>query len=484
MPPLPRVAAPTVPRLPDVRGTAGGRRPVLRELRRGPRGAARAGAGTGTRTGGRSDDRARPTGPDDVTGHDAAAPDGDTDASEAVTDSFVLAPPLALVPDPPDAGRAGRARRRHAGAGRGAARPGGRPARGRRRPQPKRARRPAAPAEAADSGPVCVACGARRRRRGRLLRALRTRAAAPARPPGEGVGRAWRRSATAACGTTATRTPSPSPPPRCPTAPAAVAAVVCDGVSTAYPPRRRLGRRRDAAGSESLLAALERGAGRRGRRCAARCVAAFDAVTALADDGGRRRAPAPHQQRARLHLRQRGGDRRRLVTVGWVGDSRAYWVPDDRSRPSARLTEDDSWAAQDGRGRPDDARRRRTPTSARTPSPAGSARTRSRSTRTRPPSQPDGPGVIVVLHRRAVELRRVGRRTRRGRTAATPAPGRCAAARRWSAFALDGGGHDNITVAVLPFPADRVPGRTPPRAAGPSSSRTAASAVRQTGRGP
>lgn len=29
-----------------------------------------------------------------------------------------------------------------------------------------------------------------------------------------------------------------------------------------------------------------------------------------------------------------------------MGDSRAYWVPVDRSAPPARLTEDDSWAAQ------------------------------------------------------------------------------------------------------------------------------------------
>ena len=35
-----------------------------------------------------------------------------------------------------------------------------------------------------------------------------------------------------------------------------------------------------------------------------------------------------------------------LLIVGWVGDSRAYWVPDDRTAPPARLTEDDSWAAQ------------------------------------------------------------------------------------------------------------------------------------------
>ncbi len=35
-----------------------------------------------------------------------------------------------------------------------------------------------------------------------------------------------------------------------------------------------------------------------------------------------------------------------LLVVGWVGDSRVYWVPVDRSTPPARLTEDDSWAAQ------------------------------------------------------------------------------------------------------------------------------------------
>lgn len=35
------------------------------------------------------------------------------------------------------------------------------------------------------------------------------------------------------------------------------------------------------------------------------------------------------------------------MTVGWVGDSRAYWIPDDREGAEPyRLTEDDSWAAR------------------------------------------------------------------------------------------------------------------------------------------
>jgi serine/threonine protein phosphatase PrpC len=35
------------------------------------------------------------------------------------------------------------------------------------------------------------------------------------------------------------------------------------------------------------------------------------------------------------------------VVVGWVGDSRAYWLADDGAKtPSRRLTKDDTWAAQ------------------------------------------------------------------------------------------------------------------------------------------
>jgi len=34
-----------------------------------------------------------------------------------------------------------------------------------------------------------------------------------------------------------------------------------------------------------------------------------------------------------------------LLVVGWVGDSRVYWAPRDRKSPSARLTEDDTWVA-------------------------------------------------------------------------------------------------------------------------------------------
>ena len=75
-------------------------------------------------------------------------------------------------------------------------------------------------------------------------------------------------------------------------------------------------------------------------------VAASEAVNALAAEpatapGARPRTRTPPPAPSSAPSSPAG-----LLIVGWVGDSRAYWVPDDRSAPPARLTEDDSWAAQ------------------------------------------------------------------------------------------------------------------------------------------
>lgn len=70
-------------------------------------------------------------------------------------------------------------------------------------------------------------------------------------------------------------------------------------------------------------------------------IAAAEAVNALAGEGPpepSKNAPACTIVSA---LTAEG-----ILTVGWVGDSRAYWIPDDRTTRAARLTEDDSWAAQ------------------------------------------------------------------------------------------------------------------------------------------
>ncbi|WP_063838286.1 protein phosphatase 2C domain-containing protein [Saccharothrix sp. ST-888] len=122
----------------------------------------------------------------------------------------------------------------------------------------------------------------------------------------------------------------------------AVVAVVCDGVSSSARPDEASAAAVDAA-SESLLTALEQGeepeAAMRGA-----IEAAAHAVSALAQDGpltpgGSLNAPACTYVSA---ISAAG-----RITIGWVGDTRAYWIPDDRvSAVPYRLTEDDSWAAR------------------------------------------------------------------------------------------------------------------------------------------
>ncbi|WP_345699340.1 PP2C family serine/threonine-protein phosphatase [Kitasatospora terrestris] len=124
----------------------------------------------------------------------------------------------------------------------------------------------------------------------------------------------------------------------------AVIAVVCDGVSSSARPDEASATAVDAA-SESLLTALEQGtdpvaAMRTAIGTAARAVTdlAYDGRTP-ANESGRLNAPACTYVSA---VAAAG-----LVTIGWVGDTRAYWIPDDRETAEPyRLTEDDSWAAR------------------------------------------------------------------------------------------------------------------------------------------
>jgi serine/threonine protein phosphatase PrpC len=226
----------------------------------------------------------------------------------------------------------------------------------------------------------------------------------------------------------------------------AVAAVVCDGVSTAYRPDDASAAAA-TAGRESLLAALERGTPAKDAMRAA-LMSAFDAVTALADEeepGGvpHHNAPACTYVSAVVT-----GP---VFTVGWIGDSRAYWIPDDRTLPAARLTEDDSWAARMvAAGLMAEAEAY---ADARAHAITGWLGADAVEVDPHVAAfQPEGPGVIVVCTdglwnyaESAAEM-----------TEAIPADARSRplhSARTLLGVALDGGGHDNVTVAVLPFPA-------------------------------
>jgi serine/threonine protein phosphatase PrpC len=301
------------------------------------------------------------------------------------------------------------------------------------------------PASAAGTGPVCVACGvggvdddgycehcghAQPRRRDHQEQELEGVAAVSDR------GLRHHRNEDAFT-VAAARLPDGSP---------AVVAVVCDGVSTAYRPDDASAAA-SAAGSESLLGALERGTGAEEAMRGA-LMAAFDAVTALAAEEDPPGSPGHHNAPACTCVSAVVTGP--VFTVGWIGDSRAYWVPDNRSLPSARLTEDDSWAARmvsaglmsQAEAYADERAHAITGwlgADAVDVDPHVAA------------FQPDGPGVIVVCTdglwnyaESAAELAEV-----------LPADARVRplhSARTLLGVALDGGGHDNVTVAVLPFP--------------------------------
>ena len=206
------------------------------------------------------------------------------------------------------------------GAGRGRRRRG-RPTAAVRTPE-RAATRPTVGAAA------CHECGGDGRRR-RLLHAVRGaggRARATTSPSSRRPG--WRPCATAASGTAATRTPSRSPPGP------SRAATPCWWSATGSRPRptpTSPAWPRPAPRATCWPASGPRRAGHAPppgwRRAPRRSVAAADA----ANDAVHRRHRGRARQPGLVHLRRRRVDGAVLV-VGWVGDSRAYWLPDDGRR--------------------------------------------------------------------------------------------------------------------------------------------------------
>lgn len=228
----------------------------------------------------------------------------------------------------------------------------------------------------------------------------------------------------------------------------AVVAVVCDGVSSATRPDDASKAASEAAG-EALLASLPRGTHPQQAMHEA-VLAASGAVDALAadpslvhDEHRQQNAPACTFVGAVV-----GGG---LLTVGWVGDSRAYWIPNDRTAPPVRLTEDDSWAAQmvannlmsEAEANADERAH------AITGWLGADAYEVEPHTAT---FKPDGPGVVVVctdgLWNYAESAEQLAAVLPYD-APTSPLNG----ARTLVTHALDGGGHDNVTVALVPFPA-------------------------------
>ncbi|KOV26592.1 PP2C family serine/threonine-protein phosphatase [Streptomyces sp. XY152] len=225
-------------------------------------------------------------------------------------------------------------------------------------------------------------------------------------------------------------------------------AIVCDGVSSATRPDEASLAASRAAG-ESLLAALPRGTHPQAAMHDA-IVAAADAVNALADEPEAAREHAPHQNAPACTI-VGAVVTAGLLVVGWVGDSRVYWVPVDRSAPAARLTEDDSWAAQMvAAGLMGEAEAY---ADHRAHAITGWLGADAYELEPHTASfKPDRPGVVVVctdgLWNYAESADEMA-----GVVPADAAVRPLHAARVLVGHALDGGGHDNVTVALVPFPA-------------------------------
>jgi serine/threonine protein phosphatase PrpC len=228
---------------------------------------------------------------------------------------------------------------------------------------------------------------------------------------------------------------------------AATVAIVCDGVSSASRPDEASAAAAGAA-NEALLEALPRGTHPQEAMHEA-ILAAATAVNALAPEvPGAQNAPACTLVGAVVS----GG----LLTIGWVGDSRAYWVPDDRAAVPRRLTEDDSWAAQMvAAGLMGEAE-----AYADVRAHAITGWLGADAYDLEPHTavfKPDHPGVVVVC------TDGLWNYAESARDMAQVLPHDAAARPLHSAqvlvgHALDGGGHDNVTVAVVPFTGPDTPG--------------------------
>lgn len=222
----------------------------------------------------------------------------------------------------------------------------------------------------------------------------------------------------------------------------AVIAVVCDGVSSSSRPHEASAAASEAA-AESLLASLPRGTPAPQAMHEA-LVTAARAVTNLADAD---KVPGRNAPACTIVSAITAGG---ALTVGWIGDSRAYWIPQESGAAPARLTEDDSWAAQmvaaglltDAEAMAD---HRAHAITAWLGADAHEVEPHTAS------FKPDRPGVVIVCTdglwnyaESAAEMARLV--PPEARTAPLPS------AQRLVRHALDSGGHDNVTVAVIPFP--------------------------------
>jgi len=219
----------------------------------------------------------------------------------------------------------------------------------------------------------------------------------------------------------------------------ATVVVVCDGVSTSADADRASQTAADAA-LDDLLLSLRRGESA-GAATSAAIEAAQGAVLALAE-GYEDQVNAPSCTIVAAVVQPD------LVTVGWVGDSRAYWLASDGSA-SRRLTDDDTWAGQLVAGGDVDEGE-----AYKAPHAHATLRWLGPDAPTDPPHVrdfvPTGPGLVLACSDGLWNY--VWDAEDLSRLAAGGWGGLAAGAASLTAVALDGGGHDNITVVLAASP--------------------------------
>jgi serine/threonine protein phosphatase PrpC len=217
----------------------------------------------------------------------------------------------------------------------------------------------------------------------------------------------------------------------------AVVGVVCDGVATSDRADNASQRAVDAALAVMLDAALEgKDAEDATRAAVARAV---EVVAALADPSVPGTAPSCTYVSAVVTPAE--------VTIGWVGDSRAYWLAEDGARV---LTVDDTVAAElvaEGMSEVDAmAVHQAHALSKWIGADAGEIEPRTVT------FTPEGPGLVLLcsdgLWNYLPEARQL--------VGSLPGPpagvGLVSAASELTRVALTLGGHDNITTVLVPFP--------------------------------
>jgi serine/threonine protein phosphatase PrpC len=232
------------------------------------------------------------------------------------------------------------------------------------------------------------------------------------------------------------------------TAGAVLVVTVCDGVSTSGDPQAASGAA-VRAGVEACLAALTVDAPP-AQAVLTGVEAAAHAVRGVADPNGN--APSCTYVSAVLCPRDNGEFE---ITVANVGDSRAYWLSREETGPlqSQRLTIDDSWAqALVDSGAMDENAAMRDPRAhalvrwlgADSDHRPGDSRVSVRRVR--------GPGALLLCSDGLWNYLSDPAALAALALGADPAR----AARALVDYALDGGGNDNITVALAPVDGDRL----------------------------